>query len=108
MRVHDRFHGSRPKGTDQLVLQVCVANEETHGLHVSAGEVGTEACPLETAPEVAFLSGVAEPRHPDVGPWGTEPFEKRPMFLEPPIEMIETPSAWRSRPRRSASTSSAR
>ena len=68
MSVNDLFHGDGTQSADQLVLQVCRAYEEAQPLHVDASEPGAEAGPLETAPEVALLSGVADPGQPDVQP----------------------------------------
>ena len=61
LSVDDLFHGGGTEGADQLVLQVCDAHVEAQRFHVGASEVGAEAGPLETAPEVALLSGVTEP-----------------------------------------------
>jgi hypothetical protein len=66
--VNDLFHAGGAESADQLVLQVCRADEETQPLHVEASEPGAEASPLETAPEVSLLSGVAEAGQPDVQP----------------------------------------
>ena len=41
-----------------------------------AGEVGAEPGALETAPEVALLGRVAEPRQPDVEPLRAEPAQE--------------------------------
>src|SRR5206468_1463397 len=62
----DLFHRRRTEGADQLVLQVRDADVETQSLHIDATEVGAETGPLEPAPEVALLCGVAETRQPDV------------------------------------------
>ena len=66
LSVHHLFDGDGTEGTDQLVLEVCAAHIETESLHVFAGEVGTEACPLETALEVTFLSRIAQSRQCEI------------------------------------------
>ena len=77
LSVDDLFHGGGTERADQLVLQVCVARVETQPFHFDAGEVGAEAGPLETTPEVALLSGVIEARQPDVEPLRAESIQKR-------------------------------
>jgi hypothetical protein len=66
--LNDLFHGGGADGTDQLVLQVCRADEEAQPLHAGPSEPAAEAGPLETAPEVSLLSGIAETGQPDVQP----------------------------------------
>jgi hypothetical protein len=66
LSVNDLFHGGGTKSADQLVLQVYDAHVETESFHIGASEVGAQAGPLETAPEVALLCGVAEARQLDV------------------------------------------
>jgi hypothetical protein len=66
LSVDDLFDGGSTERADQLVLQVRDAHVETQPFHIGASEVGAEAGPLETAPEVALLPGVTEPRQPDV------------------------------------------
>src|SRR5207245_1525210 len=68
LTVDDLFHGGGAESADQLVLQVCDAHVEAQLFHPVACEVGAEAGPLETALEVAILSGVAETCQPDVEP----------------------------------------
>ena len=68
LRVNDAFHCGGTESADQLVLQVCDAYVETTRFHIDASEVRAEAGPLEAAPEVALLCGVAETRQPDVKP----------------------------------------
>ena len=74
--VDDLFHGGGAESADQLVLQICDAHVETQPLHLGASEVGAEAGPLETAPEVALLCGVVETRQPDVEPLRPEPLQE--------------------------------
>jgi hypothetical protein len=64
--VEDLFHAGGTERADQLILQVCDAHVETECFHIGATEVGAEAGSLESAPEVAFLSGVTEARQPDI------------------------------------------
>src|ERR687896_456609 len=66
LSVDDLFHGGRPEGADQLLLQVCDAHVEPESFHIGASEVGADAGPLETAPEVALLCGITETGQPDV------------------------------------------
>ena len=70
--VEDLFHGGDTERADQLILQVCDAHVETERFHIGATEVGAEAGPLETAPEVTFLSGVTEARQSDIKPLRTK------------------------------------
>ena len=84
LSVHDVFHGRGTEGADQLVLQVRDADVETERFHVGAGEVGAEAGPLETAPEVALLCGVTEARQSDVGPPRAEQIQESPDCLRTP------------------------
>ena len=74
--LDDLFHGSGAERADQLLLQVRDANVETESFHVGASEIGAEAGPLETAPEVALLCGVTEAREPDVKPPRAEQLEE--------------------------------
>src|SRR5437867_1813005 len=64
--VDDLFNDRDTEGPDQLVLQVRDAHVEAESLHVGASQVGAEASPLETAPEVIFLCGVAEAAQSEV------------------------------------------
>jgi hypothetical protein len=66
LSLDDLLHGGGTESADQLVLQVCHAHVETQPLQIGASEVGAEARPLETAPELALFSGVTETRQPDV------------------------------------------
>ena len=76
LAVDHVFHGSDTESADQLVLEICDAHVETQPFHVDASEVGAEAGLLETAPEVALLSGVTETRQPDVKSLRAEPIQK--------------------------------
>jgi hypothetical protein len=84
LSVDDLFHAGGAEGADELVLQVRVAHVEAQSFHVGAGEVGAEAGPLETAPEVALLSGVTETRQPDVKPLRAEQIQEASYGLRPP------------------------
>ena len=66
---------------DELVLEVCIAHVEAERFHAFAVELGAEAGPLERAPKVALLRGVAEPREPDVEPAWAEAVECAPNRL---------------------------
>jgi hypothetical protein len=84
LSVNDLFHGGGTESADQLFLQVCVARVEAQPFHIDAREVGAEAGPLETAPEVAFLCGVIETREPDVEPLGAEQIQESFYGLRTP------------------------
>jgi hypothetical protein len=62
----DPFDPFGPVRADQLVLQILHADVEAQRLHVGAGEIRAEPGPLETAPEVDLLCGVAEAGQLDV------------------------------------------
>jgi hypothetical protein len=49
--LDDLFHRGGTKAADQFVLQVGDAHVEPEGFHADATEVGTQAGPLQTAPE---------------------------------------------------------
>jgi hypothetical protein len=99
LRVNDLFHGGGTESADQLVLQVCDAHVETESFHVGAGEVRAEAGPLETALEVALLSGVTKARQPDVKPLRTEQIQEASDGLRTPYRQdgdalgVEIPTA---------------
>jgi hypothetical protein len=76
LSVDDLFHSGGTKAADQLVLQVRDAHVEPESFHIGATEVGAQAGPLKTAPEVALLWGVTEARQPDVKPARAEPIQK--------------------------------
>jgi len=84
LTVNDPFHGGGTESADQLVLQICDAHEETQPFHLDASEVGAEARPLETAPEVAFLPGVTETGEPDVKPHGAKQIHEPSYGLRTP------------------------
>ncbi len=84
LSVHDLFHGGGAERADQLVLQVCDADVEAQPFHLAASEVRAEAGPLETATEVALLSGVAETRQPDVKPLRAEQVQEPSNGLRAP------------------------
>src|SRR6202043_1072306 len=71
LRLDHPFAGGDAERANQLVLQVGDAYVETEALHVVACQVGAEAFPLESPPEVALLSGVTETCEPDVQPFAT-------------------------------------
>src|SRR4029450_6065262 len=72
LRVEDRLHHGGAEDADQLVLEIGNAHIKPEAFHTGAIEVGPEAGPLETAPEVAFLRGIAKARHSDVKPLRAE------------------------------------
>jgi hypothetical protein len=84
LSVDDLFHAGGTEGADQLVLQVCDAHVETEPFHIGASEVGAEPGPLETAPEVALLSGVTEARQSDVKPLRAEQIQEASDGLRAP------------------------
>ncbi len=84
LSADDPFDGGGTEGADQLVLQVCDAYVETESFHSGASEVGAEAGPLETAPEVALLCGVREARQSDVNPLRAEMFQESSDGLRTP------------------------
>jgi hypothetical protein len=84
LSVDDLFHSGGSEGADQLVLKIDDAHVEAERFHLGAGEVGAEARPLETAPEVALLPGVAEARQPDVQPSRSEPVQEASDGLRTP------------------------
>jgi hypothetical protein len=84
LSVNDLFDGGGTQSADQLVLQVCYAHVETESFHIGASEVRAEAGPLETAPEVALLSGVTETCQPDVKPTRAEQIQEASNGLRTP------------------------
>ena len=70
------LHGGSAESADQLVLQVCDAHVEAESFHVCASEVGAEARPFQTAPDVALLSGVADSSQPEVQPLRAEEIQE--------------------------------
>jgi hypothetical protein len=84
LSVDDPFHSGGAQAADQLVLQVCDADVETESFHLGASEVGAKPGPLETAPEVALLAGVAEARQSDVEPLGAEQSQEASDCLRTP------------------------
>ncbi len=84
LSVNDAFDRGGTESADQLVLEVCDAHVEAESCHVGASEVGAEAGPLETAPEVALLCGVTETRHPEVKPLRAEQIQEPSYGLRTP------------------------
>ena len=84
LSLNDPFHRLGTQSTDQLVLQVCRADEEAQPLHVGAGEPGAEAGPLEAAPEVILLPGVADTGQPHAQPRRAEQVEELSDRLRAP------------------------
>src|SRR5438552_1074942 len=52
--------GGRTQRPNQLVLEVCGADEETEAFHRVASKADAQTSPLQCAPEVILLSGVTE------------------------------------------------
>jgi hypothetical protein len=84
LSIDDSFHGVHTESADQLVLQICDAHVEPQPFHVRASEVGAEAGPFETAPELALLADVAETCQPQVEPLWAEPIQE-------PADGLRTP-----------------
>jgi hypothetical protein len=61
----DCLHGRGAKATDQLVLQIRLADVEAEPFHPAAAEVKLEAGPLESTPQLALLPRVTETSQPD-------------------------------------------
>jgi len=76
LSVDDLFYGRRTERADQLILQVCDAHIEPERFHIGARQMGAQAGPLQSTPEVAFLSGIAESCQPDVEPLGAEEIQE--------------------------------
>jgi hypothetical protein len=76
LALDDLFHSGGAKAADQLLLQVGDADVEPECFHVGATQVGTEAGPLQTTPDVGLLASVAQARQPDVQAPRTEPLEE--------------------------------
>jgi hypothetical protein len=74
--LDDLFHRGGTKAADQFVLQVGDAHVEPEGFHADATEVGTQAGPLQTAPEVALLTDVTQARQSDVQAPRTEQLQE--------------------------------
>ena len=84
LSLGDLLHGPGAESADQLLLQISYAHVETQPFHLGAREVDAEAGSLETTPEVALLSRVAETRQPDVEPTGAEQLEESSYGLRTP------------------------
>lgn len=66
LALDDLFHSGGTKAADQFLLQVGDADVETECFHAGATQVGTEAGPLQPAPEVGLLTSVTQARQPDI------------------------------------------
>ena len=84
LRIDNVFHGGRAESADQLILEVCDADVKTESFHIGATEIGAETGSLETTPEGALLSGVAEARQSDVE-------TRRPEDLQESSDVRRTP-----------------
>jgi hypothetical protein len=76
LSLDDLFHTGSTKAADQLLLQVGDAHVEAERFHVGPTEVGTQASPLQTAPEVGLLAGVTQPRQSGVQAPRTEQLQE--------------------------------
>jgi hypothetical protein len=76
LSLDNLFHTGGTQAADQLVLQVGDAHMEPERFQLGATEVGAEAGPLQTAPEVALLTGVTQARQPEVQPSRTEQLQE--------------------------------
>jgi ubiquinone/menaquinone biosynthesis C-methylase UbiE len=81
--LDDPLHRGGAQRPDQLVLQVGDADVEAQPLHLGAGEIRAEPCPLETPSELALFRGVAESRQRHVEPLRAEALEALPDRLRP-------------------------
>ena len=84
LRCGDLFDRGGTESANQLVLQICDAHVEAEPFHVRAGEVRAEACPLEAAPEVMLLCGVAQAGQSDVESVRAEEIQKAADGLRAP------------------------
>ena len=80
-RLEDRLDPCRSEGSDQLILEVGLADEETEVLEIGWRRTQRLPGPLERAPVVAFLGRVDGPRQRQVGPGGAEPVDRVPDVL---------------------------
>jgi len=81
---NELFHGGGTESADQLIFEICDAHIETQLFHLGASEVRAEAGPLETASEVALLTGVTETRQPDIKPLRAEVTQEPSYGLRTP------------------------
>ena len=94
----------RREGAEQLVRRSASPRRSTAVIRRAPGPNH----PARSSPRGSpFLRGVAQARHLAASPT-TDPLQEVPMFFEPPIGMMDTPSPSRLRPRRLASVSRAR
>ena len=84
LSVDDLLHGGSAESADQLVLQIRDAHVEAKSFQLVAGQVRAESGPVETAPELALLCGVAETRQPE-----TEP--SRAELVQEPADRLGAP-----------------
>ena len=73
---NDVFHRGGTKAADELGLQVGDAHIEPEGFQLGATQVGAEAGPLQTAPELALLALVTEARQSDIQAPRTEQLQE--------------------------------
>ena len=80
-RLEDRLDPCRAEGSDQLVLEVRLADEEPEALELGPRRADRQPGPLERTPVVAFLWRIDESRQPQVEPGGAEPVDRVPDVL---------------------------
>jgi kynurenine formamidase len=79
VRRNDRLDPLRTEGTDQLVLEISVADEEAQRLQVRPRQIRADAGAFERPRVAPFLTRVAETRDADVA----RPLQKSPERLRP-------------------------
>ena len=84
VRLQDRLDDGGAKATDQLVLQIGLADVEAEALHLGTAEIETEAGPLESTPQPALFARVAETSEPDARP-------ARSIPAQEPAERLRAP-----------------
>jgi hypothetical protein len=81
MSLDDLLDDGAAESTDQLLLEILVADIEPQRLHVGACEVGAESGPLEASTKLGFLGGVAETGDPHAQPLGAVALQEAPDGL---------------------------
>ena len=66
------FDGRRAQCSDQLILQVDIAHEETQLFHLRAAQIVAEAGPHQSSLDSSLFGGVVKPCQPDVVPRRSE------------------------------------
>jgi kynurenine formamidase len=76
VRRNDRLDPLRTEGTDQLVLEISVADEEAQRLQIRPRQIRAHSGALERTRVAPLLARVAETGDPDVARTGQEPSER--------------------------------